>query len=66
MSDAIRSERPMTTRQPRPTYTVHLRPLPGVDAVRALRGALKVMLRRFGLQAVGIEVSQSSKEEEHL
>ena len=33
MSDAIRSERLMTARQPRPIYTVRLRPLPGVDAV---------------------------------
>ena len=54
----------MTTRQPRPVYTVRLRALPGVDAVRALRAALKVLLRRFGLQAVGIEVSQLTREEE--
>ena len=48
----------MTTGQPRPTYTVRLRPLPGVDAVRALRAALKVLLRRFGLKA--LEVRQSN------
>ena len=45
----------------RPIYIVRLRPLPGVDAVRALRAALKVLLRRFGLRA--IEVRQTDKED---
>jgi hypothetical protein len=31
-----------------------LRPLPGVDGTRALRAALKILLRRFGLKAVKI------------
>ena len=39
----------------RPIYTVRLRPQPGVDAVRALRAALKVLLRRFGLRAIEVK-----------
>jgi hypothetical protein len=31
-------------------FTLTLRPLPGVDGVRALRAALKILLRRFGLR----------------
>ena len=41
-------------RADRPTYVLRLRPEPGVDAVRALRGALKVLLRRFGLRCVEV------------
>jgi len=36
---------------PRPTFVVHLRPKPGIDPIRALRSALKILGRRFGLQA---------------
>jgi hypothetical protein len=39
----------------RPVYTIKLRPLPGVDAVRALRALLKHALRRCGLKAVSVE-----------
>lgn len=38
----------------RPTYVVVLRPDPRVDGIRALRGALKVLGRRFGLRVVTI------------
>ena len=38
-----------------PVFLVRLRALPGVDAIRALRAALKVLLRRFGLQCVSVE-----------
>jgi hypothetical protein len=38
----------------RTDFTVTLRPQPNVDAVRALRAALKFLLRRFGLKAVKI------------
>lgn len=38
-----------------PTITLTLRPLPGVDVVRALRRLLKVLGRRYGFQCVGIE-----------
>ena len=36
----------------RPTFTLELRPEPGVDPVLALRALLKVALRRFGLRCV--------------
>jgi hypothetical protein len=36
----------------RPTFTITLRPEPGVDPVQALRALLKVTLRRFGLKCV--------------
>ena len=35
-------------------YVLTLRPMPGVDGIRALRAALKFLLRRFGLRAVKI------------
>jgi hypothetical protein len=35
-------------------FVLRLTPLPGVDAVKALRAALKVLLRRFGLRALSI------------
>jgi hypothetical protein len=38
-----------------PIFLVRLRALPGVDAVQSLRAALKVLLRRFGLQCVSVE-----------
>jgi hypothetical protein len=36
----------------RPTFTLRLRAEPHVDPVRALRAALKVLFRRFGLRCV--------------
>jgi hypothetical protein len=39
----------------RPLYKLLLRPEPGVDPERALRHALKVLLRRFGLRAISAE-----------
>ena len=38
----------------RQTFTVVLRPEPGVSAIPALRAALKVLLRRFGLRAISV------------
>jgi hypothetical protein len=38
-----------------PTFVLRLRPEPGIDPVRALRAALKVLLRRFGLKAIEVE-----------
>ena len=38
-----------------PIYVLTVRPLRGVDPVRALRGALKVLLRRFGLICISIQ-----------
>jgi hypothetical protein len=45
-------------------FTIRLRPLPSVaDPIKALRSALKVLLRRFGLRA--IEVSETTDKEEN-
>jgi hypothetical protein len=38
-----------------PVFLARLRALPGVDGIRALRAALKVLLRRYGLQCVSVE-----------
>src|SRR5262245_55625802 len=38
----------------RTTYVVTVRPEPGVDDIRALRGWLKRGLRDFGLRCIGI------------
>jgi hypothetical protein len=43
-----------------PTYVIRLRPQPGVDAVRALRAALKVLLRRFGLKAIEVTEEETT------
>jgi hypothetical protein len=46
-----------------PVFTVKLRPLPHcTDPIKALRGALKILLRRFGLRC--IEVSENTNEED--
>jgi hypothetical protein len=36
----------------RPCYVLTLRAEPNIDAIRMLRLALKVLLRRFGLKAI--------------
>src|SRR5262245_17713772 len=36
------------------TYTITVRPMPGVDSIRALRAALKALRRRYGLLAIDI------------
>jgi hypothetical protein len=46
----------MTTRQPRPTFTLTLRPEPRVDGIRALRRGLKALLRIYGLRCLTIQV----------
>jgi hypothetical protein len=43
----------------RPIYVVRLRPQPRVDAIRALKAALKLLGRRFGLKA--IEIREETK-----
>jgi hypothetical protein len=47
----------MTDTNPRPVYVVTLRPEAGVDAVRALRLALKWLLRTHGLRCVGLSAA---------
>jgi hypothetical protein len=36
-------------------FVIVLRPAPGIDGIRALRAALKLLLRRFGLRAIKVE-----------
>jgi hypothetical protein len=45
---------PASSKHERPIFVLALRPEPRVDGIRALRGALKVLKRRFGLRAVTI------------
>jgi hypothetical protein len=35
-------------------FVLRLTPKPGVDAVKALRAVLKLLLRRFGLRALSV------------
>jgi hypothetical protein len=44
----------MTRHQPRPVFVVCLQAQKGVESIRALRGALKVLKRRYGLRCVTI------------
>jgi len=46
----------------RPTFTLELRPEPGVDPVLAVRALLKIALRRFGLRCVAARESSSGGE----
>jgi hypothetical protein len=43
-----------------PTYIIKLRAAPKVDPIRALRAALKVLLRRFGLRAISVRAEPES------
>jgi hypothetical protein len=45
----------MSSRQSGQVFVIRLRAASKVDAIRALRGALKVLLRRFGLRAISAE-----------
>ena len=38
----------------RPTYTLSIRAEPGTDSVRALRWALKTLLRKYRLRVIAI------------
>jgi hypothetical protein len=40
----------------RPIYILRLQALPNVDADRAIRRLLKVLLRRLGLRCIAIQV----------
>jgi hypothetical protein len=46
----------------RPIYVIRLRPNPGVDAIRALRRALKILLRGFGMRCLSIDEEKISGE----
>jgi hypothetical protein len=41
-----------------------LRALPGVNGIQALRAALKVLLRRFGLRCESVEAEKTSQTED--
>jgi hypothetical protein len=45
----------------RPTYTLVVRAEPGIDPIRALRLALKSLLRRFGLRALSFEENNNAQ-----
>lgn len=49
----------MTAANTRPIYVIRLRPGPGIDPIKALRFALKLLGRRFGLQAISVEEERS-------
>jgi hypothetical protein len=46
-----------------PVYTIRLRPLPGVDAIRQLRALLKRALRSHGLKCISIAVEEREGEQ---
>jgi hypothetical protein len=48
----------------RPIFLIRLRALPGVDGVRALRAALKTLLRRYGLQCMSAETETTNVDDE--
>jgi hypothetical protein len=50
----------MSPRRPGPVYVLRLRAGSKVDAIRALRAALKVLGRRFGLRAISIKAESES------
>jgi hypothetical protein len=49
------------TAKERPTFTLELRPEPGVDPVLALRALLKVTLRRFGMRCISARENQEEQ-----
>ena len=49
----------------RPIFVLRLQPLPRVDAIKALRSALKNLLRQFGLRALSVERENPETEESH-
>jgi hypothetical protein len=44
----------------RPTFVLVLRPLPGVDGLRAIRALIKIALRKFGLRCVMLREEQAN------
>jgi hypothetical protein len=46
-----------------PVFLVRLCALPGIDGIRALRAALKVLLRKYGLKCVSVEVETANPQE---
>jgi hypothetical protein len=48
---------------PRPIFTLTLRPEPHVEPIRALRRALKILLRNCGLRVISIHEHEQDKRE---
>jgi hypothetical protein len=48
-------------KEKRPTFTLELRPEPGVDPVLALRALLKTARRRFGLVCLSARENQEEQ-----
>jgi len=44
----------------RPTFIIRVRPQPGVDPIKALRAALKTLLRRYGLRALEVTEEETT------
>jgi hypothetical protein len=47
-----------------PVYLIRLKAKPGTDGIKALRAALKILGRRFGLRAVKIEETSAADNEQ--
>ena len=45
---------PRVKRPGQAVFLLTLRPEPGTDSIRALRGLLKIALRRFGLRCIAV------------
>ena len=58
---SLNSDAPPIPAKERPTFTLELRPEPGVDPVPALRALLKVTLRRFGLRCISAHENQEER-----
>jgi hypothetical protein len=50
----------------RPIFRLRLQPLPRVDAVKALRAALKTLLRRHQLRCLSVEPETPSANQEEI
>jgi len=54
----------MTARRvPGPVYVLRLRVSPQVDAIRVLRGALKVLGRKYHLKAISIRPERHERQQ---
>ena len=54
-----------TTRDNRPTFLLRLRPLPRVDPIKALRKALKLLLRQCSLQCLAVTEIETKQTGDH-
>jgi hypothetical protein len=52
----------MSKQRPAAQFVLTLRPLPNVDGIKALRFALKQLLRRHGLKCVGLHEERIRKQ----